>query len=268
MRLFILFIIFILPASLVSKEQLNILTYDSFISEWGPGVPITEKFESNCNCKINWSAAESSGAMLSRIKLTNNKEGFDIVLGLDDNLMSEAKDSQLFANHSLPLDYYHSSSSLSNLTIDWEDKIFLPFDYGYFGFVYRKNELENPPKSFDELVNHKDLKIIIMDPRTSTPGLGLAKWIHQLYGGNSIEHWKKLQNQIHITAKSWSDAYGLFMTGEGNVVLSYTTSPAYHAIMEQDDNYDVMLFEEGHTMQVEVLGVLKSAPNKKLLKIL
>ena len=56
------------------------------------------------------------------------------------------------------------------------------------------------------------------------------------------------------------------MTGEGNVVLSYTTSPAYHAIMEQDDNYDVMLFEEGHTMQVEVLGVLKSAPNKKIAK--
>ena len=258
MRLLTLLIIFILPTSVMAKEQLNILTYDSFTSEWGPGPSIEKSFEEICNCEINWSTSDSSGALLSRVELTNNKEGFDILLGIDDSLMSEAKDTKLFSNHSL------SKDSLNSLNIDWSDKIFVPFDYGYFSFIYDSSKLTNPPKSFDELAARDDIRIIIMDPRTSTPGLGLAKWIYQLKGDNSKDLWTSLQDQIVITSKSWSDGYGLFLEGEGDVVLSYSTSPAYHAIAESDENYKAILFEEGHAEQIEVLGVLKNAPNKKL----
>ena len=258
MRLLTLLIVFILPTSVMAKEQLNILTYDSFTSEWGPGPSIEKSFEEICNCEINWSTADSSGALLSRVKLTNNKEGFDILLGIDDSLMSEAKDTKLFSNHSL------SKDSLNSLNIDWSDEIFVPFDYGYFSFIYNSSKLANPPKSFDELAARDDIRIIIMDPRTSTPGLGLAKWIYQLKGDESKNFWTSLQDQIVITSKSWSDGYGLFLEGEGDVVLSYSTSPAYHAIAESDENYKAILFEEGHAEQIEVLGVLKNAPNKKL----
>jgi thiamine transport system substrate-binding protein len=258
MRLLTLLIVFILPTSVMAKEQLNILTYDSFTSEWGPGPSIEKSFEEICNCKINWSTADSSGALLSRVKLTNNKEGFDILLGIDDSLMFEAKDTKLFSNHSL------SKDSLNSLNIDWSDEIFVPFDYGYFSFIYNSSKLTNPPKSFDELAARDDIRIIIMDPRTSTPGLGLAKWIYQLKGDESKNFWTSLQDQIVITSKSWSDGYGLFLEGEGDVVLSYSTSPAYHAIAESDENYKAILFEEGHAEQIEVLGVLKNAPNKKL----
>ena len=258
MRLLTLLIVFILPTSVMAKEQLNILTYDSFTSEWGPGPSIEKSFEEICNCEINWSTADSSGALLSRVKLTNNKEGFDILLGIDDSLMFEAKDTKLFSNHSL------SKDSLNSLNIDWSDEIFVPFDYGYFSFIYNSSKLTNPPKSFDELAARDDIRIIIMDPRTSTPGLGLAKWIYQLKGDESKNFWTSLQDQIVITSKSWSDGYGLFLEGEGDVVLSYSTSPAYHAIAESDENYKAILFEEGHAEQIEVLGVLKNAPNKKL----
>ena len=258
MKLLTLLIVFILPTSVMAKEQLNILTYDSFTSEWGPGPSIEKSFEEICNCEINWSTADSSGALLSRVKLTNNKEGFDILLGIDDSLMFEAKDTKLFSNHSL------SKDSLNSLNIDWSDEIFVPFDYGYFSFIYNSSKLTNPPKSFDELATRDDIRIIIMDPRTSTPGLGLAKWIYQLKGDESKNFWTSLQDQIVITSKSWSDGYGLFLEGEGDVVLSYSTSPAYHAIAESDENYKAILFEEGHAEQIEVLGVLKNAPNKKL----
>ena len=258
MKLLTLLIVIILPTSVMAKEQLNILTYDSFTSEWGPGPSIEKSFEEICNCEINWSTADSSGALLSRVKLTNNKEGFDILLGIDDSLMFEAKDTKLFSNHSL------SKDSLNSLNIDWSDEIFVPFDYGYFSFIYNSSKLTNPPKSFDELAARDDIRIIIMDPRTSTPGLGLAKWIYQLKGDESKNFWTSLQDQIVITSKSWSDGYGLFLEGEGDVVLSYSTSPAYHAIAESDENYKAILFEEGHAEQIEVLGVLKNAPNKKL----
>ena len=258
MRLLTLLIVFILPTSLMAKEQLNILTYDSFTSEWGPGPNIQKSFEEICNCEINWSTSDSSGALLSRVKLTNNEEGFDIILGIDDSLMFEAKDTKLFSNHSL------SKNSLNSLNIDWSDKIFVPFDYGYFSFIYNSSNLKNPPKSFDELAARDDIRIIITDPRTSTPGLGLAKWIYQLKGDDSKSFWTSLQDQIVITSKSWSDGYGLFLEGEGDIVLSYSTSPAYHAIAESDESYKAALFQEGHAEQIEVMGILKNAPNKKL----
>ena len=71
-----------------------------------------------------------------------------------------------------------------------------------------------------------------MDPRYSTPGLGLAKWINQIYKDEASNFWNKIQDQIVITSKSWSDGYGLFLEGESDLVLSYTTSPAYHSLVE------------------------------------
>ena len=48
------------------------------------------------------------------------------------------------------------------------------------------------------------------------------------------------------------------------MVLSYTTSPAYHMIAENETKYQAAAFEEGHGMQIEVAGILKSAPNPEL----
>ena len=70
-----------------------------------------------------------------------------------------------------------------------------------------------------------------MDPRYSTPGLGLAKWINQIYKDEASNFWNEIQDQIVITSKSWSDGYGLFLEGESDLVLSYTTSPAYHCLL-------------------------------------
>ena len=45
--------------------------------------------------------------------------------------------------------------------------------------------------------------------------------------------WRKLKPRILTVSKSWDEAYGLFLKGEAPLVLSYTTSPAYHIIEEK-----------------------------------
>ena len=50
------------------------------------------------------------------------------------------------------------------------------------------------------------------------------------------------------------------------MVLSYTTSPAYHLIAESDDRFAAAGFEEGHYQQIEVAGLLKSSDNKELAR--
>ena len=61
-------------------------------------------------------------------------------------------------------------------------------------------------------------------------------WIKAAYGDESNKIWKGLAPNILTVTKGWSEAYGLFMDGEADLVLSYTTSPAYHMIAENDSS--------------------------------
>ena len=83
-----------------------------------------------------------------------------------------------------------NKSNELNLPIEWKSEIFVPYNYGYFAFVYNNKKLKNPPKSMDELLNITDARIVIQDPRTSTPGLGLLTWMKILYGDNAQENWR------------------------------------------------------------------------------
>ena len=149
----------------------------------------------------------------------------------------------------------------------WQDDSFLPFDYGHFAFIYDSDVLADPPKSLRDLVEApEDLKIVIQDPRTSTPGLGLLLWVRAVYGEEAPVAWQRLSKKIVTVTKSWSEAYGLFLDGEAPMVLSYTTSPAYHVIVEEETRYRAAAFAEGHYLQIEVAGMLKAAPSPELAR--
>ncbi|MFT7179391.1 MAG: thiamine transport system substrate-binding protein [Oceanospirillaceae bacterium] len=242
-----------------AKKELTIYTYDSFVSDWGMGPLIKPTFEEQCGCTLNLVGMDDAVAMLQRLKLEGASTKADIVLGLDLNLVDDAKKSGLFATHSV-------DTSTLEMPIDWQDDTFVPFDYGYFAFVYNTELMPNPPKSLDELVNAgPELKIIIQDPRSSTPGLGLLLWVKAVYGDKADEAWAQLSDNILTTTKGWSEAYfSLFLAGEAPMVLSYSTSPAYHMAVEGTDQYQAAPFEEGHYLQVEVAAKLKTSNNSEL----
>jgi thiamine transport system substrate-binding protein len=143
----------------------------------------------------------------------------------------------------------------NTLPVPFADPLFLPFDWGWFAFVYDRTKLATPPASFEALAA-SDLTIIIQDPRSSTPGLGLLMWVQAAYGDRAPEIWAALADNIVTVTPGWSEAYGLFLEGEADMVLSYTTSPAYHLIAEGDDTKAAAPFAEGHYLQVEVAGKL------------
>jgi thiamine transport system substrate-binding protein len=237
---------------------LTIYTYNSFTSEWGPGPAVTKAFESTCACKLDWVAVEDGAALLSRLLLEGRNTRADVVLGLDTNLTAEATGTGLFAPHGMDL-------SGLKLPIAWTDVNFVPFDYGYFAVVYDKTRLPQPPKSLEELISgDPGQKILLQDPRSSTPGLGFMLWIKEIYGDKAPEAWTKLKPRILTVSKGWSEAYALFTQGEAPMVLSYTTSPAYHIIAEQSDKYAAAPFAEGHYMQVEVAGRIADSPEADL----
>jgi len=240
---------------------LTIYTYDSFASEWGPGPAIEKTFEAECACDVNFVALDSSIGILGRVQLEGPSSKADIVLGLDTNLMKTARDTGLFAPHSVSLD------GRTSLPVAFADDHFVPFDWGYFAFVYNSEAMATPPTSLKALVNAPDdIRIVIQDPRTSTPGLGLLLWVRSVYGDDAGEAWASLSPRIVTVTKGWWDAYSMFLDGEADMVLSYSTSPAYHIVVDGTDKYRAAAFDEGHYMQVEVAAMLKNAPQPELAR--
>ncbi|MGR5221718.1 thiamine ABC transporter substrate binding subunit [Vibrio parahaemolyticus] len=243
---------------LAAANSLTVYTYDSFASDWGPGPAIEKAFEAQCGCDLNFVALDDGVSILNRLRLEGSNSQADVVLGLDNNLMSEALASGLLAKHNADL----SAVTLPN---GWSSDVFVPFDYGYFAFVYNTETVKNPPKSLKELVEQRDdLKVIYQDPRTSTPGQGLLLWMKSVYGEDAGKAWQQLAQKTVTVTKGWSEAYSMFLEGESDLVLSYTTSPAYHIIAEQDKRFAAADFSEGHYTQVEVAAKVAGSSNKKL----
>ncbi|EMK6580713.1 thiamine ABC transporter substrate binding subunit [Vibrio parahaemolyticus] len=241
-----------------AENTLTIYTYDSFAADWGPGPKIEQAFEAKCGCDVNFVALDDGVSILNRLRLEGGNSKADIVLGLDNNLMAEAKKTGLLTEHNVDT----ANTVLPN---GWSDTTFVPYDYGYFAFVYNKEKLANPPKSMKELVETRDdLKVIYQDPRTSTPGQGLMLWMKSIYGDDVTQAWQKLASKTVTVTKGWSEAYSMFLNGESDLVLSYTTSPAYHLIAENDSKFATANFAEGHYMQVEVAAKVKGSKNSEL----
>lgn len=240
--------------ALAETPVLTVYAPDYFVSEWGPGPKIEELFEANCACDLQF----KPGDLLPRILLEGARTDADVVIGLNTDVTKKARDSGLFAVHGQALDTL-------TLPLDWNDDVFLPFNYGHTAFVYDTTRIDTPPASFQDLLDAPDdLRLVIQDPRASISGLALVLWVQAVYGDEAEAAWSKLAPKIVTVTRGWSESYGMFTDGEADMVLSYTTSPAYHIIAEGDETKKAAIFPEGHYFMVELAAKLAGTDQPEL----
>lgn len=234
MKTKILSIIFILItiSSISAKEVLVVGTYDSFSAEWGPGPVIETEFEKNCNCDVQYVSTSQAGTLANEIFLKDK----DVILGVE---MHE-------------FDYTSENWNI--------------YDYGYFSFIYNEENLKDIPNSFEELINQKNLKIVVQDPRTSPVGLGLLRWMKLTHPDNFPTILKKFNNNVLTYTPGWSEAYGIFLEGKADLVLSYSTSPFYHQEYEDEYKYKAIEFTDGHLVTKEIVYVRPDSEKQNLGK--
>ncbi len=240
--------------AMAQQQTLTVYAPDYFASEWGPGPAIKDAFEAECACTLEY----QTGDLLPRLLLEGARTEADVAIGFDSTEMKKARETGLFAPHGV------DTSGLT-LPIDWTDDTFLPFDWSYLAFVYDNEALQDVPTSFTELAAAPDdLRIAIQDPRSSVSGLSLVLWAEEVFGADAGAMWAELAPKITTVTPGWSESYGLFTDGEVDMVLSYTTSPAYHAIAEDDDTISAAIFEEGHYMTIELAAQLAGTDDPDL----
>ncbi len=234
--------------------EFTVYAPDYFASEWGPGPGIEAGFENTCGCDLQF----MTGDVLPRILMEGERTRADVVIGLNTDQTARARETGLFAPHGQDV-------ATLTLPIEWTDEIFLPFNWSETAFVYDETRLPDPPDSFQALLDAPDdLKIVIQDPRASVSGLALLLWVTAVFGEDAEQAWEKLAPKVLTVTKDWSESYGLFTRGEADMVLSYTTSPAYHIVAEDDRTKHAAIFPEGHYFMVELVARLKGSDQPDL----
>lgn len=248
-------------AELMKSKEITLYAYDSFTGDWGPGTSVIPAFEKETGIKVNVVTAGNAVEMLNKVILEGDKCKADVVLGITDDMAEKAYD--LFESYSSS----YLSDIPSNLLFDNTNRL-LPFDYGAFAFVFDTESGIEAPKSLEDLTDSKYKgKVILIDPRTSSVGMGLLLWTYNEFGEDYLSWWEKMKDNALTIASGWSSAYGLFTEGEAPIVLSYTTSPVYHVMNENTTRYQALVFENGHEATIEGLGILKSSKKKEYAEI-
>ena len=240
-------------ASAAQTDVLTVYAPDYFGSEWGPGPSIEAAFEAQCGCDLQY----ETGDVLPRLLLEGARTDADVVIGLNSDVTKRARESGLLDQHGLDL-------SPLTLPIEWEDDTFVPFNYSHTAFIYDNTKLDGFD-SFEALLNAPDdVRVVIQDPRSSISGLALVLWVNAVYGDEAENAWARLAPKIVTVTQGWSEAYGLFTDGEADVVLSFTTSPAYHIIAEEDLTKSAAIFDEGHYFFVETAAKVEGTEQSDL----
>ena len=93
----------LVAAPVFAKPTLTVYTYDSFATDWGPGPAIKKAFEAHCDCDVKYVVLEDGVSLLNRLKMEGKNSKADVVLGLDNNLITAANHTGLFAKSDIEL---------------------------------------------------------------------------------------------------------------------------------------------------------------------
>ncbi len=274
------------PISGASAADLVVYTYDSLAAKGALGPVVAAAFKKKTGVDVKYVVLGDAGQILSRVQLDaeRKKKVAHVVFGIDQNLLPRMKD------HLEPLDRTREGAFMKFVDREWWlADAFVPFDFGVLAFVADTKLLavDDFPKRWTDLDKRRfRKKLLLQDPRTSSPGFGFVwgslHWAAAETGekfppvstaektpiGKKTqkefsEFWDDLKTQWLTLAPGWSSAYGMFLRGEAPLVWSYVTSEAYHrtnAKAGEESRYRAVVFEEGHPVQVEGAALLKEAP--------
>lgn len=234
-----------------------VYTTKSFAADYGPGPKIAELFKAKTGKEVEYVICKEG--VLNRVILEGKASTADVLIGIDNHLIEKARKAKVLKAYKPT-----AADKIDSAVLIADDWLLTPFDYGYFAFMFDTKAKIKKPSSLKELIEPAYAKkIVILDPSSSTTGLGLAAWTRAVFGDNYLDFWKALKPNIFAMAPKWSTGYGYFTAGEAPIAISYTSSLASHVLYDKTNRFQPLIFEEGHIIQIEGMGIAANAANTK-----
>jgi len=216
-------------------NTLIVYTYASLNDpDYGLLPKIIPDFEKANGAKVKVVTFADTGAMVNQLVTEKDHPQADVVIGIDNSDVARLAKDNLFTSVT-------------------------PFDYSYIAFIYDTTQLSFPePIGLADLATPAyDRKLIIEQPGLSSPGTQLLLWAQAALGeAGADQFWQGLAANHAIVAPDWNTAYYTdFLSGQAPIVLSYTTSPAYHIDQEGSHQYAAIPMKDGYVKQTEEIAL-------------
>jgi thiamine transport system substrate-binding protein len=265
------------------SSTLTIYTYDSLIN-WGldatdANYRVFDVFEDREDCTINLEYFSDAPEVLARAVAEKNSPNADIVIGIDNVMISEAKAQEILIPYEPSTKANLSVSAINGLDPDF---YVTPYDYGLITLIYHNNLVNSTTVSAINNLKLSDLTepevakmLLVEDPTLSSTGLGFLMWTIGVYekvlNKSWTTWWNATLDYIQIE-KSWTEAFDIFydpvLMSERPIMVSYGTDPAYNYLMYDDTSVGATVSHENNSnyawLQIEGLGILKGTKNLEL----
>ncbi len=252
-----------------------------------------EAFEALTGATVVHVSEEDTGGVLERARLEADQPTFDVVYGIDNILLRQALDDDLFQEYR-PLLADRIDPDLVFFTGPWYAT---PVDHGYIGLNI---DTKHPALDNVSIASLYDVRVnadlfVTQDPRFSTPGLGFLLATIARFGEfddyDWRDYWRDLLAGGALVTQDWSTAYEIHFSGgygiweaghlgDRPIVTSYTESPAYEwywdevyprqtGEWEPGGHYSsdpanlprVLLDDESVFHQIQTMAIARGTPN-------
>jgi len=249
---------------------LVVYTYSSLIS-FGLADVLASEFEAQVGEEVQFVATSDSRAMLSRLISERDAQGAppaDVFVGVEVSDLSIARENDVFEAVSTE-DVPNREFVYEPILFDSENKL-IPYEHGYITLVYNSDEIapEDVPQTLKDLIDPKFRdEIIMIDPRTSSPGLSFLLWTIAEFGEESyLGFWDGLKENILTITNSWDTSFDFFFRGEASIIVSFSTDEAFDVIFNDSMRTQVLTPEGQGYRTIFGAGLVKGAERPELGK--
>ena len=242
-----------------------------YIYNWEEYIPqeVIDSFEEKYNCEVVYDSFASNEEMYAKIKA--GASGYDIVFPSGDHVSIMKKEGMLLKLDlsKIPNFKYLDQNVLSKTTYDPNHEYSVPYMLGSTGICVNKKYVSDYNHSWS-IYENESLKgrMTLLDDMREVLG-GALKYLG--YSVNTtnpkeIEEAKELvlkwkENIVKFDASSYANG---IVNGEYWVVHGYAEDIFQRVPEGEEDNYDFFIPEEGGTLWIDNMVILKDAKNVDL----
>jgi thiamine transport system substrate-binding protein len=244
------------PVNPTGPRTVTLLTHDSFdVSK-----KVLQAFEDRSGITVKVVTAGDAGQLVNRAILSAGDPEGDVLYGIDNNLLQDALDADVFEPYASP----RLAAIPDRYELDPEHRV-SPVDRGDVcvnvdgptadtrGFM---------PGDLRSLALRAD-QLVVENPATSSPGLAFLLATIAAFGDPGyLDYWAKLRDGGVKVVDGWEQAYFGQFSGAGGgdgtypYVVSYATSPVAEVVFGDTGTTSNAVLANTCYQQIEFAGIL------------
>ncbi|MDY3861387.1 MAG: spermidine/putrescine ABC transporter substrate-binding protein [Ruminococcus sp.] len=246
--------------------EINVYNWGENISTGEDGsMDVIAEFEKECNIKVNYTNYETNEEMYNILK--NSNSNYDVIIP-SDYMISKLIDEDMLAeiNFDNVPNFSNIMERFKNPEFDKENKYSVPYTWGVVAMVYNKEMLNEKPTGWDALWNEKYSGEILMF-NNSRDAMAIAMQMCSINPSVVTKEdidkaTEKLMEQKPLVKKYVMDQVFTEMEGDQSALAPYYAGDIA-MMMENNENLDYVLPEEGSNLFIDSMCIPKNSKNKE-----